>query len=278
MIPNNDLSTNNKNKTNVYKNSDITQSRPIYKYLDNLSNNTLKDSSTKNNHTKNKNNNLKMDTYSEHVESKDEYDEYDKNNENDVNDSDSTSVSKSNITSNGLDDTNSADTIDSSGNKVDISGNFIGIHPNPKPSLNSKENIVTFKKHTYKEIEQSINQDYFEKNQKYSSALDILASYLRGQKLIYMESKAYCESKLNMLMMPSIMLSTAATVLSAVIKDFFWGAYLIASVNGIIAFLLALVNYFKLDAASEAHKISAHQYDKLQTSVEFSLWKNIIIL
>jgi hypothetical protein len=38
----------------------------------------------------------------------------------------------------------------------------------------------------------------------------------------------------------------------------------------VIAFLLALVNYFKLDAASEAHKISAHQYDKLQSSVVFT--------
>jgi hypothetical protein len=256
----------NKNKTNVYKNADITQSRPIYKYLDNLSNNNLKDSSTKNNHTENKTS--KMDTYSEHVESKDE------NDENDANNSDSTSVSKSNITSNNGLDTASAETIDSSGNKFDASGNFTSI--NPKLNLNSKENIVTFKKHTYKEIEQLINQDYFEKNQKYSSALDILASYLRGQKLIYMESKAYCEGKLNMLMMPSIMLSTAATVLSAVIKEFFWGAYFIASVNGIIAFLLALVNYFKLDAASEAHKISAHQYDKLQTSVEFLSGKTLL--
>ena len=69
--------------------------------------------------------------------------------------------------------------------------------------------------------------------------------------------------------MPSIILSTSATVLSTLIKDVAWGAYFIASVNAIIAFLLALVNYFKLDAASEAHKTSSHQYDKLQTSIEF---------
>ena len=69
--------------------------------------------------------------------------------------------------------------------------------------------------------------------------------------------------------MPSIFLSTAATVLAAIVKDFVWGAYLIAAVNGIIAFLLAIVNYLKLDAASEAHKITAHQYDKLQTKIEF---------
>lgn len=35
-------------------------------------------------------------------------------------------------------------------------------------------------------------------------------------------------------------------------------------------FLLAVVNYLKLDARAEAHKISAHQYDKLQTTVEFT--------
>jgi hypothetical protein len=71
-------------------------------------------------------------------------------------------------------------------------------------------------------------------------------------------------------MMPAIVLSTTATVLSGLTKMYEWGAMAIAAVNGVISFLLALVNYFKLDAATEAHKISAHQYDKLQTSVEFT--------
>jgi hypothetical protein len=130
-------------------------------------------------------------------------------------------------------------------------------------------NKKTYKKFTYKQIEEEIKDNYFDSQTSYSSALDIIGTYLRGQKLIYMESKSYCENKLNRLMMPSIFLSTAATVLSAIVKEFYWGAYLIAGVNGIIAFLLAIVNYLKLDAASEAHKITAHQYDKLQTKIEF---------
>ena len=40
--------------------------------------------------------------------------------------------------------------------------------------------------------------------------------------------------------------------------------------NAIISFLLAVVSYMKLDAQAEAHKISAHQYDKLQSVCEFS--------
>jgi hypothetical protein len=144
----------------------------------------------------------------------------------------------------------------------DVSGN--------QSQQNKKTNdIITYKKYTYKEIEKKYHEDYFDEGEYHSSALDILATYLKGQKLIYMESKAYCENWLNLLMMPSIMLSTAATVLSAIMMDYYWGAYFISAINGIIAFMLAVVNYLKLDATSEAHKISAHQYDKLQTSIEF---------
>jgi phosphatidylglycerophosphate synthase len=135
--------------------------------------------------------------------------------------------------------------------------------------VNNQNKKITVKKYTFKQVEDDIKLNYLEENHKYSSSLDILASYLKGQKLIYMESKVYCEGELNKLMMPAIILSTSATVLSGILNDISWGSYLIAAINGFIAFLLALVNYFKLDAASEAHKTSAHQYDKLQTSIEF---------
>ena len=141
---------------------------------------------------------------------------------------------------------------------------------------NSSKTKRTYKKFSYKEVEKEVIENYFDNKSSYSSALDILATFLRGQKLIYMESKSHCEHKLNYLMMPSIFLSTAATVLSSIVKDFYWGAYLIASLNGIIAFLLAVVNYLKLDATSEAHKISAHQYDKLQTKIEFLSGKTLL--
>lgn len=129
---------------------------------------------------------------------------------------------------------------------------------------------VKFKKLNYRDVERQIDKYYSDINHKYSSAFDILASYLKGHKIIYMESKSYAEEHLNYLMMPAIVLSTTATVLSGLTKMYPWGAMAIAAVNGVISFLLALVNYFKLDAATEAHKISAHQYDKLQTSVEFT--------
>ena len=130
--------------------------------------------------------------------------------------------------------------------------------------------VINYQRLNYKDVEDDINAQYSTSNHDYSSSLDILASYLKGQKIIYMESKNHCEYNLHFLMMPAIILSSAATVMANVLVELDWGTIVISSVNATIAFLLALVNYFKLDAASEAHKISSHQYDKLQSSVEFT--------
>lgn len=160
---------------------------------------------------------------------------------------------------------------DESDENVDIDS-----HDTKDASNNVVKNMITFKKYKFKEVEDAIELDYFEKNHRYSSSFDILASYLRGQKMIYMESKAFCETRLNWLMMPAILFSTVATVLSTILRNYTWGAFFIAGLNGTISFLLALVNYLKLDAASEAHNISSYQYDKLQTSVEFLSGKTLL--
>ena len=123
-----------------------------------------------------------------------------------------------------------------------------------------------FRKMEYIDVEKEIDKNYLNVNHKYSSSLDILASYLKGQKIIYMESKNHCERQLNYLMLPAIFLSAAATILAGIGGN----ELFLACVNAFIGFLLALVNYLKLDAAQEAHKISSRQYDKLQSGVEFT--------
>ena len=129
---------------------------------------------------------------------------------------------------------------------------------------------IKYKKLNFMSVEKSIDKNYFNTNHRLSSSLDILASYLKGQKIIYMESKYHCETRLNFLMMPAILFSTLATVFSGLTYFGDNKAVVVAMLNATIALLLGVVNYLKLDAAAEAHKISSHQYDKLQTSIEFT--------
>ena len=124
---------------------------------------------------------------------------------------------------------------------------------------------------SFQEVEEELGEIYHSYNEYFSSAMDILASYVKGQKIIYMESESHCQKQLNFLMFPSIFLSTAASVCSGAFnRSETWGAVFLASLNAGISFLLAVVSYLKLDAQSEAHKISAHQYDKLQSICEFA--------
>jgi len=126
------------------------------------------------------------------------------------------------------------------------------------------------KKVNYSDVEKELSDIYHSYNEYFSSAMDILASYVKGQKIIYMESETYCQGRLNSLMFPSIFFSATASVLAAAIEHSAWGPTALSSINAMITFFLSVVNFLKLDAQSEAHKTSAHQYDKLQSICEFA--------
>lgn len=126
------------------------------------------------------------------------------------------------------------------------------------------------RKKKYIDVKKEIDGIYFDWNDYFSNAMDILASYVKGQKLIYMEAESHCKQQLNRLMFPSIFLSATASVLSVSFESTSYGGVTIATINASISFLLSIISYLKLDAEAEAHKISSHQYDKLQSLCEFS--------
>lgn len=136
--------------------------------------------------------------------------------------------------------------------------------------INTNDYIPKYRKLSYEKVKRQINNSYEQDVvHKYSSALDILASYLKGQKIIYMESRNYTVTILNRLMLPAIFLSSFVSVVQIPFQSFKNGDIILASISAVVSFILAIINYLKLDAESEAHKISSHQYDKLQSSIEF---------
>lgn len=112
-------------------------------------------------------------------------------------------------------------------------------------------------------------------DEKLSNSLDILAIFLKSEKILYTEAKTYCEQQLNFLMLPAIFISALTTVLSMALTNYVYGDIIIASLTAINSFILAIISYLKLDAKSEAHKTSAYQFDKLQTKCEFGSGKVI---
>lgn len=111
---------------------------------------------------------------------------------------------------------------------------------------------------------------------KYSSALDILASFIKSQAFLYNESSNYCRDQLNLFMFPCIFLSTMCSVFTTISQQYNYGLLIIGIVNAVISFLLAIVNYLKLDAAAEAHHISSTHYARLKILLEFTSGETLL--
>lgn len=103
-----------------------------------------------------------------------------------------------------------------------------------------------------------------------STTLDIVSTYLKGQKVLYIEAKTYCEQILYGLMLPTIFISAGCSVISGVLKDLKYSSIAVCILAAINSFMLAIVNYLKLDAKAEAHKMTASSFEKLQSICDFN--------
>lgn len=129
--------------------------------------------------------------------------------------------------------------------------------------------------YSYFDVEDAIGERVqVDRNNRLSNnALDILALYIKGQKLLYTEAKTYCEQQLNFLMLPAIFISCVSSIFSFLSNQFGRGDLIMASLSGFNAFLLAVISYLKLDAKAQAHKTSAYKFDKLESMCEFNSGK-----
>ena len=128
-------------------------------------------------------------------------------------------------------------------------------------------------RYTYREIDDDFAATYSTNEFNNSTICDLIALYVRGQKVLYTEAKTHCEQKLTFLMLPAILITVACSVLSVVLKGYDQGTTITSGLNGINAFILALINYLKLDTRAEAHRTSAYKFDKLETDLEFNSGK-----
>ena len=111
---------------------------------------------------------------------------------------------------------------------------------------------------------------------KLSTALDLISLYLKGQKMLYLEAKSYCEFYLYRLMIPAIIISSVSSVISGIFYDNTSAIKVVSGTSAINTIILSLVNFYKLDAKAEAHKMTAYSFDQLISECEFTSGKILL--
>jgi len=111
---------------------------------------------------------------------------------------------------------------------------------------------------------------------KLSTSLDLISLYLKGQKLLYLEAKSYCEFYLYRLMIPAIIMSSVSSVISGIFYDNTTAVKIVSGASALNTIILSLVNFYKLDAKAEAHKMTAYSFDQLISECEFTSGKILL--
>ena len=145
----------------------------------------------------------------------------------------------------------------------------------------------------YRQVDTMLKEAFNYKESNGSMICDIIAMYLKGQKILYTEAKTLCEQRLNYLMIPTIvitalcaggppalqvLITALCAVIGSVLKEYSYSSTIVSSLNGLNFLFLTLINYLKLDAKSEAHRISAYNFDKIQSKLEFNSGKILFIV
>lgn len=136
-----------------------------------------------------------------------------------------------------------------------------------------------YKQLAYDDIERSVDKyyDVSINDNKISSEIDILITFMKGQKNLYIQSKNFSQLRLNALMIPSILITGAITVMSPFITCENLHKGMISILNGIAALFISLMNYFKLETSTEMYLQMASFYDKMETSLEMTCSRLIVI-
>jgi len=134
-------------------------------------------------------------------------------------------------------------------------------------TLDSKRTF--FKKITYKDVEASLNKHYTREVQM-SSELDILLTYLKGQRHIFNQANRITIQKFNMLMFPAIFITGSMTVLAPFLDSVGWSDWLLSILNALLTVMITINNFMKWQAVAAIYLTISNQYDKLAISVEMS--------
>ena len=131
---------------------------------------------------------------------------------------------------------------------------------------------------SFEQIQHTLDKYYEESHaNKYASEIDILTTYIKGQKHLFIQSKYLTQWKLNCLMFPCLFITAAITIVAPFIECQHWSPGLISGLNACIALFLSLISYLKLESSTEIYLFMANHYDKIETILNMTNSKLVIL-
>jgi len=136
-----------------------------------------------------------------------------------------------------------------------------------------------YKKLSLNDVKRTVEKYYTPTiHNKYVTEIDFLTTYMKGQKNLYTQAKNNSQWKLNCLMIPSLLLTCGISIINPFIgceNDFHLA--ILSGLNALVALILSIINYLKLESSIQIFFFMANQYDKYETILEITNSKLMVL-
>ena len=155
--------------------------------------------------------------------------------------------------------------------------NLSSVINKPSSPPSNKRKRSSFKKFQIHDIERNLNKYYDNDNNKYTNEIDILTTFMKGQKNLYIQAKNISQWKFNCLTIPALFLTCGITMYTPFVDCNGFSNAAVAGLNAIVALLISMMNFFKYESSTQFFFQMTNQFDKLETTLEIVSSKLIIL-
>lgn len=126
-----------------------------------------------------------------------------------------------------------------------------------------------YKKLTYDDVAKSLSH-YYDDYNKYSNEMDVLITFIRGQKHLFLQSANVTSFKLYSMLFLALCITAFITVVTPFIHDYKWNTILVTSCNACATVVITMTRYWKFELSNNAYSFLCNNYDKLEHSLEIA--------
>ena len=135
---------------------------------------------------------------------------------------------------------------------------------------------MRFKKITYEEIECSLSK-YYDKNNKYSNEVDILITFIRGQKHLYNQSNLIIQTKLYAITITALAITSVITVITPFIQQYWWKTIFVMAGNALTTILITILKYMRFESTSNTFTLLSNHYEHYEKSLQLTTNKLVFV-
>jgi hypothetical protein len=132
-----------------------------------------------------------------------------------------------------------------------------------------------YQKLTYEEVEVSIRKHYYQ--DKCYNELDMLITFVKGQKHVFRQSFYLTQRKVAFLVTPCLIITGSTMIFAPIIQPYSWSGFFLSALNAVLTIFISILNFWSLQFYMMQYSVYCSHFDRLETSLVLTRNKTFLL-